>query len=81
MKQRKLRLDDLQVETFEVSREPQVRGTVFGRADTDDCTPVCTEGDTCDDQCTVSQRYQRECMGSITCPGGCGGGGWSIFAC
>jgi hypothetical protein len=73
MKQRKLRLDDLQVDTFEVSREPGGRGTVYARQETDGCTPLCShEGETCAYNCTASMDEQRECVGTLA--RGCVGG-------
>ena len=73
MKQRKLRLDDLQVETFETSRASGERGTVVGHQESVGCTPLCShEGETCAYDCTASMPEQRECVGTLA--RGCGGG-------
>jgi hypothetical protein len=82
MNQKKLRLDDLQVETFEVAQEPRLRGTIRAHANTDYCTSQCSEnGATCDFDCGASFEQQRECAGTLSCPGGCGGGPQTLFFC
>lgn len=78
MNQKKLRLDDLRVETFEVAPEPRLRGTIRAH----DATEECSEnGDTCDFDCGRSFEQQRECVGTLSCPGGCGGGPQTLFFC
>lgn len=83
MKHRKLRLENLQVESFEVEEKgPSLRGTVHGHAPTDICTPNCSEnGGTCDFDCGASFEQQRECAGTFSCPGGCGTGSFTAYPC
>jgi hypothetical protein len=63
MKQRKLRLDDLRVETFEISREQGGRGTVHAHQESGECTPVCSvDVETCAHNCTFSLPEHRMCV-------------------
>ena len=74
----KLNLDDLTVESFDTSRRPEKRGTVFGEQCTcyTNCTcpgcPTCDAscGDTCDPSCAATCLYTCDdvsCLGGDTC--------------
>ena len=73
MTTRKLRIEELEVESFATSRGPEGRGTVRAHHFTAACTPNCSDiGETCDDFCTLSMPLQRECLATDTCPNDCG---------
>jgi hypothetical protein len=71
---RKLRLDELKVDTFATAAGGTQRGTVRGHGDNGTdfmvCTGECTEAGwhTCDFDCGMSHREQRACVGTDTCP-------------
>jgi hypothetical protein len=62
---KKLRLEDLAVESFVVSERASGRGTVAANEATTGCPPgtnLCTEMEgSCDPLCGASHPYQRVC--------------------
>jgi hypothetical protein len=60
---KKLKLEDLQVETFEAGGERDGPGTVRGNEYTAWCTDPCTEAplNTCYETCGPTDPHQREC--------------------
>lgn len=79
MIRKKLRLDDLAVESFDVSAVPGGRGTVLGREVTEEGAATCADDPT---------RGPVSCAAcSFTCPVSCNGTctlcteGWTCYGC
>jgi hypothetical protein len=64
MQKLKLRLEDLQVDTFQITAARREKGTVFGEQCT--CYTQCT--------CPGCPTCDASCNGTCNCPGGTGGG-------
>lgn len=65
---KKLRIDELRIETFATERASKLRGTVRGHDDSWDCTMECThEAPTCDYECGASFPWQKECVATDYC--------------
>ncbi|HEU4881114.1 MAG TPA: hypothetical protein VFT45_02680 [Longimicrobium sp.] len=78
---KKLRLDDLAVESFEAGEPAPARGTVRAHATGGECTIGCSiDFETCG---CASLRFQRECVEvtNDTCYGCPGGGDPTLVAC
>jgi hypothetical protein len=69
---KKLHLEDVRVESFDLGAKPDVRGTVVGNARTDFCTGDCgdTSAQTCELSCNVTACY-NDCMSSVYIMGHC----------
>ena len=75
MNKLKLRLDDLQVDTFQTTSVPKQKGTVFGEQCTcyTQCTcpgcPTCAGYGTCDASCngTCDASCNGTCVASCNC--------------
>ena len=69
---KKLHLEDVRVESFELGAKQEARGTVVGNARTNFCSGDCgdTSTQTCEASCNATACY-NDCMSSVYILGQC----------